>query len=323
MIPELSVLIVEDDPNMQLGCVQALQLAGIRVGAVASAEEAERRVGRNFAGIVVTDMRLPGADGLSVVRRCREVDAALPVIMITGHGDMNLAVEAMRSGAYDFIPKPFSPEVLVEVVRRAIEKRALTLEVAALRQALSGRSGIEGRLVGRSPQMERVRRLVAEVAMSPVDVLIHGETGTGKEVVAQALHEMSNRKSAAFVALNCGGVPDSLLDSELFGHEPGAFTGAQKRRIGKIEHAHGGTLFLDEVESMPMGMQIKLLRVLQERVIERLGSNQAVPVDVRSRCRRCANGARTSRCCSSTSCCSRPAASCGRSRASATSKCIG
>ena len=281
MIPELSVLIVEDDPNMQLGCVQALQLAGIRVGAVASAEEAERRVGRNFAGIVVTDMRLPGADGLSVVRRCREVDAALPVIMITGHGDMNLAVEAMRSGAYDFIPKPFSPEVLVEVVRRAIEKRALTLEVAALRQALSGRSGIEGRLVGRSPQMERVRRLVAEVAMSPVDVLIHGETGTGKEVVAQALHEMSNRKSAAFVALNCGGVPDSLLDSELFGHEPGAFTGAQKRRIGKIEHAHGGTLFLDEVESMPMGMQIKLLRVLQERVIERLGSNQAVPVDVR------------------------------------------
>ncbi|HEY9239927.1 MAG TPA: sigma-54 dependent transcriptional regulator, partial [Burkholderiaceae bacterium] len=228
-----------------------------------------------------TDMRLPRADGMSLVRRCREIDAALPVIMITGHGDVSLAVEAMRSGAYDFITKPFSPELLVEVVRRALEKRALTLEVAALRQALSGRGSIEGKLVGRSPQIERVRRLVAEVANSPVDVLIHGETGTGKELVAQALHEMSSRQSAPFVALNCGGVPDNLLDSELFGHEQGAFTGAQKRRIGKIEYAHGGTLFLDEVESMPMGMQIKLLRVLQERVIERLGSNQRVAVDVR------------------------------------------
>ncbi|MES2099158.1 MAG: sigma-54 dependent transcriptional regulator [Pseudomonadota bacterium] len=281
MIPELTVLIVEDDPHMRLGCVQAMQLAGLRVEAIASAEEAEPQLRPNFAGVVVTDMRLPRADGMSLVRRCREVDAALPVIMITGHGDVSLAVEAMRSGAYDFITKPFSPELLVEVVRRALEKRALTLEVAALRQALSGRGSIEGKLVGRSPQIERVRRLVAEVANSPVDVLIHGETGTGKELVAQALHELSGRKSAPFVALNCGGVPDNLLDSELFGHEQGAFTGAQKRRIGKIEYAHGGTLFLDEVESMPMGMQIKLLRVLQERVIERLGSNHRVAVDVR------------------------------------------
>ena len=281
MTPELTVLIVEDDPHMQLGCVQAMQLAGLRVEAVASAEQAGLRIVPNFPGVVVTDMRLPDADGMWVVRRCREIDAALPVIMITGHGDVNLAVEAMRSGAYDFIPKPFSPEVLVEVVRRALEKRSLTLEVAALRQALSGRDAIEGRLIGRSPQIERVRRLVAEVADSPVDVLIHGETGTGKELVAQALHELSKRKSAPLVALNCGGVPDNLLDSELFGHEQGAFTGAQKRRIGKIEYAHGGTLFLDEVESMPMAMQIKLLRVLQERVIERLGSNHRVAVDVR------------------------------------------
>jgi two-component system C4-dicarboxylate transport response regulator DctD len=281
MIPELTVLIVEDDPHMRLGCVQAMQLAGLPVQAVASAEEAEPHLHPNFAGVVVTDMRLPRADGMTLVRRCHEIDAALPVIMITGHGDVNLAVEAMRSGAYDFITKPFSPEVLVEVVKRALEKRALTLEVAALRQALSGRDAIEGKLIGRSPQIERVRRLVAEVARSPVDVLIHGETGTGKELVAQALHDLSSRKPATFVALNCGGVPDNLLDSELFGHEQGAFTGAQKRRIGKIEYAHGGTLFLDEVESMPMAMQIKLLRVLQERVIERLGSNHRVPVDVR------------------------------------------
>jgi two-component system C4-dicarboxylate transport response regulator DctD len=281
MTTDLSVLLIEDDPHMQLGCVQALQLAGMRVRAAASAEEAIPAVAPHYAGVVVTDMRLPGQDGLSVVRRCREIDRDLPVIMITGHGDVNLAVEAMRSGAYDFIQKPFSPELLVEVVRRAMEKRALTLEVVALRRALADRDSPESTLIGRSEQIKRVRALVAEVADSPVDVLIHGETGTGKELVAQALHNLSGRKPKPFVALNCGGVPDSLLDSELFGHEAGAFTGAQRKRIGKIEYAHGGTLFLDEVESMPMAMQIKLLRVLQERRIERLGSNVSEAVDVR------------------------------------------
>jgi len=162
-----------------------------------------------------------------------------------------------------------------------MEKRRLTLEVLSLRQALALREGVAGKLVGRSPQIEAVRQLVSRVAPSAVDVLIRGETGSGKELVAQALHELSSRRQAPLVALNCGGLPESLLDSELFGHEPGAFTGAQKRRIGKIEHANGGTLFLDEVESMPMAVQIKLLRVLQERQIERLGSNQRIPVDCR------------------------------------------
>ena len=279
--PEISVLVVEDDPHVQLGCVQALQLAGVAVSAVDSAEQAMALVQPGFAGVVVTDMRLPGQDGLELIRYCHDLDADLPVIMITGHGDVVLAVEAMRSGAYDFIPKPFSPEVLVEVVRRALEKRALTLEVVALRKSLASRAGLESKLIGNSPQMQRVRKLVAEIADSPIDVLVHGETGTGKEVVAQALHTHSTRRSAPFVALNCGGMPDALLDSELFGHESGAFTGAQKKRIGKIEHAHQGTLFLDEVESMPAGMQIKLLRVLQERRIERLGSNEGTLVDVR------------------------------------------
>jgi len=278
---ELSVLLIEDDLHMQLGCVQALQLAGLRVQALGSVEAARPLLAAGFAGVVVTDMRLPGADGLTLVRHCRELDADLPVIMITGHGDVSLAVEAMRSGAYDFIPKPFSPEHLVEVVRRAMEKRRLTLEVLSLRQALALREGVAGKLVGRSPQIEAVRQLVSRVAPSAVDVLIRGETGSGKELVAQALHELSSRRQAPLVALNCGGLPESLLDSELFGHEPGAFTGAQKRRIGKIEHANGGTLFLDEVESMPMAVQIKLLRVLQERQIERLGSNQRIPVDCR------------------------------------------
>jgi two-component system C4-dicarboxylate transport response regulator DctD len=263
---ELSVLLVEDDLPMQLGCAQALQLSGLRVVAVETAEAARAQLAPGFAGIVITDMRLPGADGLSLVRHCQALEPELPVIMITGHGDVSLAVEAMRSGAYDFVPKPFSPEALVEVARRALDKRRLTLEVASLRQALAAREGVAGKLVGKSPQMEAVRQLVSRVAGSAVDVLIRGETGTGKELVAQALHENSPRRKSPLVALNCGGLPDNLIDSELFGHEAGAFTGAAKRRIGKIEHADGGTLFLDEVESMPMGAQIKLLRVLQERV---------------------------------------------------------
>ena len=281
MKPKLSVLIIEDDALMRLGCVQALQFAGLPVQAFEAAEAAWPQLRPQFPGVVVTDMRLPGIDGMEVVRRCQQLDPTLPVVVITGHGDIAMAVEAMRSGAYDFLPKPFQPELLVEVVQRALDKRALTLELQSLQHRLAQLEGVEGKLIGLSPQMERVRRLVREVADSPVDVMIRGETGAGKELVAQALHQLSGRRSQAFVALNCGGLPESLLDSELFGHEAGAFTGAHKRRVGKIEHAHGGTLFLDELESMPMNVQVKLLRVLQERVIERLGSNAQTPVDCR------------------------------------------
>ena len=278
MKPVLSVLLIEDDPNVRLGCEQAMQLAGIPVIAVASAEEGQRQLDADFAGIVVTDMRLPGMDGMALLRWVNQLTPDLPVIIITGHGDVTLAVEAMRSGAYDFMQKPFSTNDLVEVVRRALEKRELVLEVEALRRRLDHRDDLEARLIGRSPQMAKVRQLILDVADAAVDVLIFGETGTGKEMVARCLHDLSRAGQENYVALNCGGMADTLLDSELFGHEPGAFTGAQKRRIGKIEYASGGTLFLDEVESMPMNMQIKLLRVLQERKIERLGSNQQIPV---------------------------------------------
>lgn len=277
----LTVYLVEDDAAVQLGCVQALQLADIAVAAFNDWESLLPQVHPGLPGVVVTDMRLPGADGMTVIETVNAIAPDIPVIMITGHGDVNLAVQAMRAGAYDFIPKPFSSEHLVEVVQRALEKRRLTLEVAQLRRALSIQEGLKGRLVGNSQSIQRVRALILDVANSPVDVLIRGETGTGKEVVARALHDHSQRSKAPYVALNCGGLPDTLLDSELFGHEPGAFTGAQKRRIGRIEHANGGTLFLDELESMPLGVQIKLLRVLQERTLERLGSNRTIPVDVR------------------------------------------
>ena len=277
----LTVLIVEDDPHVLLGCQQALALEDIACEGVGSAEQALERIGDDFAGIVVSDIRLPGIDGLELLSRLKARDKSLPVVLITGHGDINMAVGAMRNGAYDFMEKPFSPERLVDVVRRALEQRGLAREVFSLRRQLAERSTLEGRIIGRSPAMQNLRELIANVADTSANVLIEGETGTGKELVARCLHDFSRRQSQPFVALNCGGLPENLFETEIFGHEANAFTGAGKRRIGKIEHANGGTLFLDEVESMPLNLQIKLLRVLQERTLERLGSNQSIAVDCR------------------------------------------
>ena len=277
----LSVLIVEDDPHVLLGCQQALSLEDIPSIGVGSAEEALQQIGDNFAGIVISDIRLPGIDGLQLLAQLKARDRSLPVVLITGHGDISMAVGAMRDGAYDFMEKPFSPERLVDVTRRALEQRRLAREVAQLRRQLSGTQDLAERLLGRSPAMQALRELIANVADTSANVLIEGETGTGKELVARCLHDFSRRKSQQFVALNCGGLPENLFESEIFGHEANAFTGAGKRRIGKIEHANGGSLFLDEIESMPLSLQIKLLRVLQEHSLERLGSNQSVSVDCR------------------------------------------
>lgn len=277
----LQVLLIEDDPDVRLGCEQALQLEDIAVSGVASAEQAQRRIGRDFAGVVVSDIRLPGMDGMALLKALRLIDPELPVVLITGHGDVSLAVQAMKDGAHDFIEKPFSPDLLVEVVRRALDKRRLTLELRQLKARLASRDRLEAQLIGRSPAMARVRQLVADLGNSAADILIQGETGSGKELVARCLHEAGPRRSGHFVAINCGGLPEALFESEIFGHEAGAYTGAGKRRIGKIEYASGGTLFLDEIESMPIALQIKLLRVLQERSLERLGSNTQIPVDCR------------------------------------------
>ncbi|MBD9427007.1 sigma-54-dependent Fis family transcriptional regulator [Pseudomonas sp. PDM15] len=281
MTEALTVLIVEDDPHVLLGCQQALQLEDIASEGVGSAEEALARIDGDFAGIVVSDIRLPGIDGLQLLAELKRRDPSLPVVLITGHGDIGMAVGAMRDGAYDFIEKPFSPERLVDVVRRALEQRGLAREVSALRRQLAGRQALEQRIIGRSPAMQQLRELIANVADTGANVLIEGETGTGKELVARCLHDFSRRQGKEFVALNCGGLPESLFESEIFGHEANAFTGAGKRRIGKIEHADGGSLFLDEIESMPLALQIKLLRVLQEHSLERLGSNQPISVDCR------------------------------------------
>lgn len=277
----LTVLIVEDDPHVLLGCQQALALEDIQSQGVSSAEQALALVGDNFPGIVISDIRLPGIDGLELLKRLKARDHSLPVVLITGHGDISMAVGAMRDGAYDFMEKPFSPERLVDAARRALEQRGLAREVWSLRRQLAERESLEGRIIGRSPAMQQLRELIANVADTSANVLIEGETGTGKELFARCLHDFSRRQPKQFVALNCGGLPENLFESEIFGHEANAFTGAGKRRIGKIEHADGGTLFLDEVESMPLNLQIKLLRVLQERTLERLGSNQSIDVDCR------------------------------------------
>ncbi|MBV5331880.1 sigma-54-dependent Fis family transcriptional regulator, partial [bacterium] len=198
------------------------------------------RIGMDFRGIIVSDIRLPRMDGMAFLREVLSVDAELPVVLITGHGDVSMAVQAMKDGAHDFIQKPFSSEYLVEVVRRALEKRRLILEVRDLRHRLAGRDQIEARLIGNAPGMTRLRTLIGGLADSAADVLIQGETGTGKELVARCLHESSSRRSGNFVAINCGGLPETLFESEIFGHEAGAYTGASKRRIGKIEYANGG-----------------------------------------------------------------------------------
>uniref|UniRef100_Q47E43 Helix-turn-helix, Fis-type n=1 Tax=Dechloromonas aromatica (strain RCB) TaxID=159087 RepID=Q47E43_DECAR len=272
------VFLVEDDAAVRKGCEQALSLADIAVRGFADGESMLAALATSSPALVVTDVRLPGKDGLSLLRELRQLDRELPVLLMTGHGDVAMAVEAMREGAYDFIEKPFPSERLIAAVRSALEKRALILENRLLKERI-GDNGVAP-IIGQSPAMQHIRQLVATLAPTGVDILINGETGSGKEVVARAIHEASGRRGP-FVAINCGALPETVFESELFGHEAGAFTGAGKRRIGRIEHANGGTLFLDEIESMPLNLQVKLLRVLQERCVERLGSNASIPVDCR------------------------------------------
>jgi two-component system C4-dicarboxylate transport response regulator DctD len=282
MSTPVTVLLVEDDSDVLLSTKQALELAGFAVEPFASAEAAVDKILPDVPAIVVCDVRLPGMDGLALLSHAKSVDDELAVILVTGHGDIAMAVNAMRQGAYDFIEKPCAPQRLIDIVGRAAEKRRLILQVRALRQQLAHqRPGLESMILGHSPAIRRVRERILQLAGPPANVLIQGETGTGKELVARTLHQHSGRSQRPFVGVNCGGLPDHLFEGEMFGYEPGAFTEAVRRRIGKIEHAHGGTLFLDEIESMAPAMQVKLLRVLQEHKLERLGSNDIVDVDLR------------------------------------------
>jgi two-component system C4-dicarboxylate transport response regulator DctD len=276
----IEIAFVDDDADLRDANAQALRLAGLTPVPLGSAQAALDRIGTDYPGVVVTDVRMPGMDGIELFRRLKALDPDIPVILISGHADIAMAVAAMSEGAYDFIAKPYAVDRLVETLCRAIEKRALILENRRLR-ALAADPEEESALIGETPAIVRLRQTIRDLADVDVDVLVVGETGTGKEVVASLMHRLGRRRDKPFVALNCGALPDSVIESELFGYEPGAFTGAQKKRVGRIEHSSGGTLFLDELESMPSAAQVKLLRVLEMREIVPLGSNELRRVDLR------------------------------------------
>ncbi|MEI2298405.1 sigma-54-dependent transcriptional regulator [Ensifer sp. MJa1] len=278
---ESRILLVDDEEDVRHSSAQALELAGFRVDAFAAAEHALEFISFSFPGVVISDIRMPGMDGMTLLQRIREIDAELPVILVTGHGDVQLAVRAMREGAYDFVEKPFAAQMLAGTIRRALDWRALVLENRRLKAVAGKRDDIEQRLPGRSQVMVDLRYRIRAIGAADADTLIIGDTGVGKEVLARTLHDLSARANSPFIAINCAALPQNLIESELFGHEPGAFPGAIRPRYGKFEHGRGGTILLDEIGSMPFDLQAKFLRVLQERVITRLGSNEQVPLDVR------------------------------------------
>ena len=276
------ILIVDDEDMVRTALEQWLRLSGFETAIAANAGEAMRLIDEGYPHVVLTDVRMPGLSGLDLLRSIGERGLPIEVILITGHGDVPMAVEAMRAGAFDFLQKPYVPEQLVNSLNRAVERARLRHEIADLRRRLDGGDNeLASRLVGASSGMEALRRAIRDLAHIPADIILLGETGTGKEVVARCLHDFSPRADKPFVAVNCAAIPAELIESELFGHEAGAFTGAGGQRVGKFEFANGGTLLLDEIESMPALAQAKVLRVIQERVVERLGSNKQIALDLR------------------------------------------
>jgi len=274
------ILIVDDEPNFIKLIQYNLQKEDYAVETAAQGGVALRKIKEDMPDLVFLDLKMPGMDGIEVLRQIKLLDRNVPVIMISGHGDIETAVEAMRAGAYDFISKPFEPNEMLIKARNALKNRQLLEEVGTLKFELEKKYQFEN-MIGKSAKMQKVFSEIENVLNSDVTVLIQGESGTGKELVAKAIHYNGFRKDQPLVVVNCAAIPETLLESELFGYERGAFTGALERRIGKFEKADGGTIFMDEIGEMPPATQAKLLRVLQEREIERLGGNDKIKVDVR------------------------------------------
>ncbi|MFN0110265.1 MAG: sigma-54-dependent transcriptional regulator [Blastocatellia bacterium] len=278
-MPEAKVLIVDDEEAARYGMARALK--NYSVTEAGSVAEARKAIASSRPDLMLLDINLPGVSGLDYLRELNACDDAPPVVMITAHGNERTAVEAIKSGAYDYLAKPFEVDELRLVVKNALEAAGLRQENQRLKAELKAARGV-GDLLGVSDGMRRIYDLINKVSATDVTVLIHGESGTGKELVARAIHEQSaHRRSGEFVAMNCAALPSELIESELFGHERGAFTGAAGQRKGKFELANGGTIFLDEIGDMSLNTQAKLLRVLEERRVERLGGSHSVPVDVR------------------------------------------
>lgn len=276
-----NVIVIDDEKAMRASIEQWLGLSGFEVIPYSQGGKALAELSPQFDGVVISDVKMPLVDGMAVLDGVREIDSEIPVILVTGHGDVAMAVAAMKKGAYDFLEKPFSPERLLDLTRRAQEKRRLILENRSLRKQLTESSGIAARLLGTCPAIERLRGEIDDLSGANVNILLLGETGSGKEVIARCLHDFGPRASKPFQAVNCGAIPDTLFESELFGHEAGAFTDAKTGKTGAVKSADSGSLFLDEVTSLKPDMQVKLLRVLQERQVTPVGSNIPHAVDIR------------------------------------------
>ncbi|HKO46307.1 MAG TPA: sigma-54 dependent transcriptional regulator [Polyangiaceae bacterium] len=276
------ILVVDDEPSARSGLSKLLGQEGYTVDTAADGLLALELIAESPPALIVTDLKMPNLDGMGLLAKLRERNLDIPTIVTTAFGEVSVAVQAMRAGAEDYLTKPIDFDALLLGVERTLQRREVASEAENLRRQLRTRDqvGLEG-LLGTSPVMQRVYRMTKQVAPSRATVLITGESGTGKGELARAVHALSPRAKAPFVTLHCAALAESLLESELFGHEKGAFTGADKRRVGRFEQADGGTLFLDEIAEIPASTQVKLLRFLQEKTFERVGSNEPITVDVR------------------------------------------
>jgi two-component system NtrC family response regulator len=276
----IKILVIDDDESLRRVLEYNLAQEGYAVLTASSGEEGLELLKKEGADLILTDVRMAGMDGLQVMELARKLDPAVQVIILTAFGTIEMAVEAMKAGAFHYISKPFNRDELKLTVKKALHVKDLVRENVALRQELTARVGLDN-IVAESPQMARVLDMVVRVAPTETTVLIMGESGTGKELIARAIHGNSPRARGPFVAVNCAAIPENLLESELFGHVKGAFTGAIRDRVGKFEAADGGTVFLDEIGEMRADLQVKILRVLEERTLERVGDNRPIRVDVR------------------------------------------
>jgi nitrogen regulation protein NR(I) len=277
MSAEPKLLLIDDDAGIRNTLQRVFSGEGYQVTTAERGDEGLERTARETFNAVITDLRMPGVNGMELVQRLHRLQPRLPIILVTAFGTAETAIEATKFGAYDYLIKPFDIPQLIELVRKAVETNRIVSEAVAFGDSRPPRDA----LVGHSSAMQAIYKEIGRAASKPVNVLIRGETGTGKELVARALYQHSERTNAPFITINCAAIPETLLESELFGHERGAFTGAETRRIGRFEQANRGTIFLDEIGDLPLGTQVKLLRVLQERYVQRLGGNETIPVDVR------------------------------------------
>ncbi|MBP5359695.1 MAG: sigma-54-dependent Fis family transcriptional regulator [Treponema sp.] len=277
---KFTLLIIDDEKNIREGLAANFELEDYNVKTAATGEEGLALIEKGDIDLVITDLRMPGISGEQVLAKVSSETPGIPVIILTGHGSIDSAVDAMRHGAYDFLTKPLNLDQLSLIVKRALEGREISLQHQEMKKELENNNALKG-MIGTSPAMQKVQDLIRRVADTRANVLITGESGVGKELVANAIHNLSSRKDKSFIKVHCAALSETLLESELFGHEKGAFTGADKMQKGRFELAHGGTIFLDEIGEINQNVQIKILRVLQEKKFERVGGEQTIEVDVR------------------------------------------